>query len=297
MDASMSDVEITTYPGLDARISIIRLGETVDAVFVRTERFNVLVDTLDTPEACRRALDLLEGPVRDRPLVVVNSHMDWDHFWGNAAVADRAMIVAHETALQRYREPDVREVLRQKAAEDARYRSVELHGPSLTFCGAMRLDGGDLTLELLHTPGHTPDHVAVWIPELKTCLAVDAVEDPIPEVWSDDPKDLQSLLRSLSLIHRLGAEHVVLAHGQTSSPAVVERNLAYFAELARRAKTIGWAQEPTEALVIPAGLGLFEVTAEPPDLSPDARSFYETFHLSNLRAVIRSLREGVELPD
>jgi len=293
----MSDVEITTYPGLDARIRIIRLGETVDAVFVRTQRFDVLIDTLDTPEACRHALDRLGVGAGDRPLVVVNSHMDWDHFWGNAAIADRAVIVAHETALQRYREPDVREVLRQKAAEDARYRAVELQGPSLTFSGAMRLDGGDLTLELLHTPGHTPDHVAVWIPEVKTCLAVDAVEHPIPEVWSDDPQDLHSLLQSLRLIEGLGAEHVVLAHGQTNSPAIVERNLAYFRELARRAKAVDWGREALDTLAIPAGLGLFEVLSEPPDLSPDARSFYEAFHLSNLRAVVRALREGGALPD
>lgn len=288
----MSDVEITTYPGLDPRVSIIRLGETVDAVFVRTARFNVLVDTLDTPDTCRQALALLEGVVGDRPLVVVNSHMDWDHFWGNAAVGDRAVIIAHETALQRYRDPSVREVLRRKAAEEERYRSVELQGPSVTFSGSMRLDGGDLTLELLHTPGHTPDHVAVWIPELKTCLAVDAVEDPIPEVWSEDPKDLRALLASLSLIQGLGAEHVVLAHGQTSSPTVVANNLAYFSELMRRAKAVDWSGQVSDDLPLPAGLGLFEITAEPPGLSPEMRAFYETFHRSNLRAVARSLREG-----
>ena len=56
----------------------------------------------------------------------------------------------------------------------------------------MSLHGGDLTLELLHTPGHTPDHVAVWIPEIKTCLAVDTVEHPIPEIWSQSPDDLRN---------------------------------------------------------------------------------------------------------
>ncbi|WP_427024347.1 MBL fold metallo-hydrolase [Aureimonas ureilytica] len=288
----MSDVEITTYPGLDPRVSIVRLGETVDAVFVRTARFNVLVDTLDTPDACRQALALLEGPVRDRPLVVVNSHMDWDHFWGNVAVGDRAVIIAHETALQRYRAPSVREVLREKAAEEERYRSVELLAPSVTFSGSMCLDGGDLTLELLHTPGHTPDHVAVWIPELKTCLAVDAVEDPIPEVWSDDPKHLRALLASLSMIQGLGAEHVVLAHGQTSSPAIVAKNLAYFSELMRRAKAVDWGAHASDDLPLPAGLGLFDVTAEPPGFPPEMRAFYDAFHRTNLRAVVRTLREG-----
>ncbi len=110
----MEALELATYPGLDERIVILRAGDLVDAVFVRTERFNVLFDTLDTPETCQAALDKLGPGVWDRPLIVVNSHMDWDHFWGNAAVAGRAVIVAHERALQRFHGPAVREKLRRK---------------------------------------------------------------------------------------------------------------------------------------------------------------------------------------
>ncbi len=67
-----------------------------------------------------------------------------------------------------------------------------------------------------------------WIPEIETCLAVDAVEHPIPEVWSSAPDDLRSLCSSLNLIRSLKPKQLVLAHGQTSDPAVLDRNIAYF---------------------------------------------------------------------
>ncbi|WP_416357582.1 MBL fold metallo-hydrolase [Aureimonas phyllosphaerae] len=284
-----SGIELATYPGLDERISVLRLGTTVDAIFVRTARFDVLIDTLDTPETCRVAMELVGAERGGRPLVVVNSHMDWDHFWGNAAVAGRAAIVAHEAARERFRNGSVHEVLRRKAAEDARFGAVELHPPTLFFSDRIGLDGGDLTLELLHTPGHAPDHVVVWIPELRTCLAVDAVENPIPKVWSDDPADLASLVASLHRIRRLGARHLVLAHGQTDAPSTVDRNLAYFEALAERVGALGAAPSVAPDDALPDGLRLTDFV-EGIDALPDAaRRFYERFHRANLVATIRSV--------
>ena len=283
-----SGVERATYPGLDERISVLRLGETVDAVFVRTARFNVLIDTLDTPETCRAALDLV-GDTANRPLIVVNSHMDWDHFWGNAAVGGRSVIIAHAKAVERFGDRSVRDVLKRKTAEDARFGSVELLAPTVTFQNRIRLEGGDLTLDLIHTPGHTPDHVAVWIPEVGTCFAVDAVECPIPKVWSDDPEDLRSLVASLRLIENLEAQHVVLAHGHTDSPSIVGQNLRYFEMLAQRIGQLGRLITIDEESDLPEGLDLFDIVEDRPSLPSEARRFYERFHRANLRATIRSI--------
>ncbi|HZJ49394.1 MAG TPA: MBL fold metallo-hydrolase [Actinomycetota bacterium] len=52
----------------------------------------------------------------------------------------------------------------------------------MTFAGPFRIDGGDLRLDLVETPGHTEDHVSVWIPQLRLLLAGDAVEHPFPHV-------------------------------------------------------------------------------------------------------------------
>ncbi len=287
-------IELATYPGLDPRIVILRAGDEVDAVFVRAERFDVLVDTLSTPEDCRTALDLVDahfGTTRAaRPMMVVNSHMDWDHFWGNSVVAGRYPIIANTEALRRLADPSAAAMLTEKMAEDSRFSSVSIVSPDMTFSGAMTLHGGNLSFELIHSPGHTPDHIAVWIPEIRTCLAVDAVEWPIPEVWSESVDDLQKLRGSLRKIQNLDATFVITAHGRSCSPALVADNIAYFDALERRIGGLGIEERSASGLAERSGLRLQDFVALPEDMLSETRTFYEGFHRTNLAATIAALR-------
>src|SRR5262249_60479524 len=99
-----------------------------------------------------------------------------------------------------------------------------------------------LTLELLPTPGHTPGHVAVWVPELPLLLAGDAAEHPFPAVH--DSEALPALRASLERLRALGPARVFPCHGGTTDAALPTRNLAYFDSLERAAR----------ATVIPAPL-------------------------------------------
>lgn len=288
-------VELTTYPSLDPRITVLRAGDEVDAVFVRTERFNVLVDTLSTPSLCRQALALLADKIGDRPLLVINSHMDWDHFWGNAALGRNVPIFAHDNALERLRDRAALQTLNEKTS-DPRFGDVELVAPTITFTGqSMAIQGGDLTLELIHTPGHTPDHIAVWIPEIRTCLAVDAVEWPIPEVWSKDPGDLRALCTSLKRIRDLQARYVVLAHGQTADPAIVDANLHYFSALQDRVAGLAEGEADIEGLIERHRMGLQDFVDLPEDMPSGTLAFYEKCHRSNLQAALEARNAGITL--
>src|SRR5256885_3779776 len=140
-------IELVRPDGIDERIAVLRCGDEVDGFVVRTARFTVLIDTFATPALCREALSLLP----DGPLLVVNTHADWDHAWGNAAVADRAPILAHAAALDRYRDEAGRR-LTELAAAEARFRDVELVVPTVTFTERLTIDGGDLTVQLVPTP-------------------------------------------------------------------------------------------------------------------------------------------------
>lgn len=292
-------IELATYPGLDPRIVILRAGDEVDAVFVRAERFDVLVDTLSTPEDCRRALELVAAHFGDesspRPMMVVNSHMDWDHFWGNSVVAGRHPIIAHDEAMQRLADPSAAATLAESIAEDRRFRSASIVPPNIIFAGSMSLRGGDLSFELIHTPGHTPDHIALWIPEIRTCLAVDAVEWPIPEVWSESADDLQKLRASLRRIQDLDAKFVITAHGRSCSPELVAENIAYFDALERCIRERGTEELSVPDLATRPGLRLQDLVALPDDMPTEVRAYYERCHRTNLGATIaaqRSVSEG-----
>ncbi|MTI04590.1 MBL fold metallo-hydrolase [Roseibium denhamense] len=291
---AVNDLELVTYEGLDERIVIIRAGDEVDSVFVQTERFNVLVDTLGTPAQCAQAQKLLSDRLQGRPLIAINSHMDWDHFWGNAGLPPQTPIIAHKAALERLNGLKIEQELADKQTEEARFADVKVVPPTQTFSGgSMLLHGGDLTLELIHTPGHTPDHISVWIPELRTCLAVDAVEDPIPEVWSQSPEDLKNLCASLKKIRGLKARFVVLAHGQTANPEVLEKNIQYFENLQDATTTMRSGEPVQEALHEQPGFRLEDLTSLPADMSLDTAAFYRQFHKSKLDAALAARNSDI----
>lgn len=222
----MEPVKLLTNRGWDARILALGLGSLVQSFVVVTKRFNVLVDTLINEETARQAVELARAHGPERELLVVNTHADWDHYWGNQLF--QCPILAHQLAARRAVDEEARRDLAEHARSDpAAYGKVRLTPPSLTFSDRLRIDGGDLTLELIPTPGHQPDHVVVWIPELKTLLAGDAAEDPFPLVGSQG--DLGQLRASLQAMADLGPRQALYCHAPVETgPALLARNIAHF---------------------------------------------------------------------
>ena len=79
-------------PGVDDRVRRFRLGDEVDTFAIRTERLLVVVDTLSTPADARRLRAAIAADVAGRTLLVVDTHADYDHAWGNSVFADVPII-------------------------------------------------------------------------------------------------------------------------------------------------------------------------------------------------------------
>lgn len=253
----------------DSRLRVFRSND-LDTFAVVTERFVVLVDTQMTPEHCTFILETLRPELETRGLLVVNSHQHDDHVWGNAALPTDTPIIALEASLEIANDPRFQMALEEKRAEDLRFAAVRIVPPNLTFRDRMTLHGGDLTLELLPAPGHSPDQLVVWIPEIKTLLATDAAEHPLP--YASDPTDLETLRQTLRTLQELEPDVVLPCHGATTDARLLTRNLAYFDELERRVKAgEGWA---------------FEDVTRWMNLEPaQVEEFYRGFHTSNLEAM------------
>ncbi len=56
--------------------------------------------------------------------------------------------------------------------------------PDITFDKEMSLDVGGMQFELLHTPGETPDHLTVWVPELKAVFVGDNLYESFPNMYT-----------------------------------------------------------------------------------------------------------------
>ena len=104
---------------------------------------------------------------------------------------------------------------------DAEYR-VEWHA----LTDGDRVAVGDATLEVIHTPGHAPDHVALWDPGRRTVFAGDLVTDPGTVVIpASHGGSLKEYLSSLRRVAALNPARILPAHGPAIDhpQAVVER--------------------------------------------------------------------------
>jgi glyoxylase-like metal-dependent hydrolase (beta-lactamase superfamily II) len=166
------------------------------------------------------------------------THGDWDHLLGRLAFPDAALGCAEMTAGRLAREPGAA----QRALRDfddeqyvARARPLSLGAvQALPVPGG--LDVGARELELIPTPGHTGDGMAIWAPWAGVLAVGDylsAVE--IPTFGSGGA--LEDYLATLDRLHEplSRAEHVVPGHGpvleRERALEVLEEDAAYLRAL------------------------------------------------------------------
>lgn len=285
------------YPGIDSRIRVFRHDSIVDTFVVRTDRFLIVVDTATRPDDMLRVMDAVEAARSDRLLLVVNTHGDWDHVWGNRVFNEPATpffapVLAHRLAVDRMKGPRAEELLSSMlASQPDRYADITWDLPTLLLDGPARIDGGDLSVELIPTPGHTPDHYALWLPELRYLLAGDAAELPFPAVSEDG--SLSDLRDSLRRMASLDPSTALYCHAPgVTSPELLAENSRYFDELERRCRERGPdlldAEHPAETLGWSADAIIARLA---PDLDAEEVAFYHRFHDANIHAAARELWE------
>lgn len=87
MSAPPEVVEEVRPSGVDPRIRVFHAGEEVDTFVVLTRRFAVFIDTMSTPALMRQVIERVRPDLQGRPVLVVNTHADWDHVYGNQLFA------------------------------------------------------------------------------------------------------------------------------------------------------------------------------------------------------------------
>jgi glyoxylase-like metal-dependent hydrolase (beta-lactamase superfamily II) len=303
METSHPDVSIVPNTGWDERIIAFKYKRIVTNFAVVSERYVVLIDTLinqATAEAMVNAVqDALSG---GRQLLVINTHADWDHFWGNMAfvgptASHPAPIIGHRLCRERILAPQSQADLAQMQETDrAAFAGVRLVPPTITFDGPFSIAGGDLTFDLIHTPGHKPDHISIFIPEIRTLFPVDAAEDPLPFVL--DAASLPLMRASFKQLLSLEPERVLYHHALGSIQTdVIHQNIAYFDDIERRAQAaLAGADAPNEfgeADDVEGIVGYpFSEVAHIDGLDDEEHAFYLGGHRGALRATLNHLRHG-----
>ncbi|MDQ2740749.1 MAG: MBL fold metallo-hydrolase [Chloroflexota bacterium] len=198
-------------------------GVEVRAVLVYGNDATLLLDTLATPTDLASVREAVSE--RGKPLLIVNSHADWDHWWGNAAFPE-APVIGHQLTLERQRR-EGKQTRDEMAEKEERYAGITLRPATIGFDGLLHLDLGGITVELSHLPGHTHDCIVAWVPERELLFAGDTAEDPLPLINEGPIADWPERLREWAE----RAKIVVPAHGAISGPELLIRNADYLERL------------------------------------------------------------------
>lgn len=266
-------------------------GMQVDAYLVITDRYLVMLDTMLCPEDAATMMQMVHDELAGRQVLVINSHADWDHAWGNNYFTGEhaAPIIAHEYCRTRLQSQEAREGLADYQSRYPLFRSVVLTPPTLTFQTDLTIHGGDLTLELIPAPGHHPDHIAAWIPELRLLLAFDAVEMPLPLIESADTAPY--MFATLEHFLTMQPARVLCSHGKTTSPELVQENLSYLREIEQRCHDFLSTRRPTDQeLEQAADLINYPFDEVVPGKTATIdRTFYSYAHNNNVRCIMQWL--------
>ena len=285
----------------DSRVRGFHCGDEVDVYAIVSQRFVVFLDTSATTEQAASVRAALAPELASRQALVVITHAHYDHAWGNAAFAGRdgmasTPIIGHARAREWMVGAGAADELTRRRAESARFAAVRLVPPNVTYTDGLTIDGGDLTMALLHTPGHNPDHTAIWIPELRLALVGDAAEFPFPQVY--EGADLPILRRSLARLQALDPLWILPCHGAVFAPRLLADNLAFFDGVERRMRGAlaagnipdALAEVSADELERLAGYSYAEALAEVGAPEASASPLYHQFFHSALRSTIEWLR-------
>jgi alkyl sulfatase BDS1-like metallo-beta-lactamase superfamily hydrolase len=188
---------------------------------------NVIVDTsiAAAAPAHKRALTAANGgPIK----AIILTHAHGDHTGGVAL----------------WRQPGT-EIIAQRAHEDFSAYQLRLRGyfarsnaaqfgigaggggavgaaaaspvpPTVLFEDRYSFELGGVRFDLLHTPGETPDHLTVWIPEFKAAFIGDNFYESFPNLYTlrgTETRKALDYVESLNTVLALDPELVLPSHG------------------------------------------------------------------------------------
>jgi cyclase len=209
----------------------------VTASLIVSGTVGVVIDTLPFPQETSQIAYFARRRCSDGVRYVIYTQHQADHTYG-AFLFPRAEIISHTLC---------REILIEKgykALETAKLNNrdlelVRLRLPNITFDSgtfSLRLPGK--TLDLIPTPGHTPDSLSVILQEEKILFAGDTFM-AIPTIGDGD---VTRLRESIEMIAAMPLESIVQGHGEIILRGEIKdnirRSLNYLEQLNTRVRKV-----------------------------------------------------------
>ncbi len=231
----------------DIYVFTSELYAQVTAGAILTTEGTILIDTLVFPEEARAIRHFLEDRLNSPVRYVINTHYHADHTYGTCFFPD-AQLVTHARCYDLL-DTRGREGLAAAQHSTSELREVHIVLPHMVFDGgtlSVRL--GNKTVELRHSPGHSPDSVVCLVREDRVLFAADTMM-PVPYFVDGSYDDF---VASLHALQNGGFENVVQGHGEVilrgEVEEVIQGHLGYLSLIRRHVERVLDRGLPPEAL-------------------------------------------------
>jgi cyclase len=229
---------------------------------VRTSKGPVVIDTPQLPTKAVAMRDEVEaiGPIQ----YLINTEHHVDHIFGNYWFKGRTTIIHHQGVHERFMtvfpeldpfeyalealptdDPDGAALVPDRAEYYANMGTADI-----VFSGDVTLDVGDRTFHLLHTPGHTPGQIAVYVPEERAVFTGDTIFSECT-TWLMT-SNVELWITALDRIRALDFDHLIPGHGPVQPKSYLATQRAFLLEWTSAVATAvakGWSREETIARV------------------------------------------------
>lgn len=208
----------------------------VTASIIYTPEGCILIDTMVFPQEAIAIREYVEERLSSRVQYIINTHYHADHTYGNC-LFEGAVILSHALARQLLGTRG-REGLEEARRNSSWFDDVDIVLPQIVFeHNPMTLRLGKKTLELWHSPGHSPDSIVILVHEDQTLFAGDTLMT-LPYFVDGSFEDLYN---SLSALKDLPLENIVQGHGEVVLRGEIEEKIkddqAYLETIYRHAQT------------------------------------------------------------
>lgn len=186
---------------------------------INSNKYIFICDTYLGPRIMEKIAEYLKEACGEKPVVVFNSHSDWDHVWGNCYFQNE-LIISHRLCRERIERTGAEslEILLSRYQRGA----VRLVSPNLIF--EHEICFPDEGVRFFYTPGHTVDSASCFDEFDVVVYAGDNIESPNPYIQWDNLKEYKTTLENYM---EMGCEVFISAHSGLVDKDIINENIKY----------------------------------------------------------------------
>lgn len=198
--------------------------------FIETDEGIVMIDSPILPSEALGWRDAVLSKGEVLYLVATDHHPDHitgTHFFPGTIISTEetrkeVLSTRAEDLIERVGSIDPEE---QRLLNEHHYK---VKNPGITFSDRLSLHPGELSIELLHMPGHTAGQCVVYLPEKRVLISGDCVFHK-EQVWFHDSEPFK-WLKSLERIQEMDIDVIVPGHGQICEKSYISELFHFILE-------------------------------------------------------------------